>query len=239
MTALGAVVFDWGGTLAVHQPVELLDLWRTAARILSPEDEESLTQRLVAVDQRVWARTLSTMRSVRLMDIVREASEEVGLDVAQAVISAAQDAHLDDWTRTITHHVSAREVLLDARERALAVGLLSNTHWPRSYHEHFLTRDGLIDLFDARLYTCEIDWMKPHPEPFESIAYRLDTPMEACLFVGDRPVDDIQGAADVGMQTVWIANDHAPGDGTVADHVIDDLSQLPALLERLTDPRRG
>ncbi len=229
--AIRAVIFDWGGTLTVHEPVELLDLWRTAARILAPGDEEPLVAALVAVEARSWARTGTSMRSSRLMDLVREASEDVGLDVAEAVIAAAQDAHLDAWTPTIRHVPSAVGVLTTLRSTGLGIGLLSNTHWPRSFHEQFLARDGLMDLIDQRLYTSEIDWMKPHPMPFAGIADRLDVEPEQCVFVGDRPIDDIQGARDAGMGTVWIANDYAPGDGTTADHVITDLADLPRVLQ--------
>ncbi len=228
-----AVLFDWGGTLAVHVEVELLDLWRVAAAQLDPERVDALTEQLAAVEAASWARTTSTMRSARLMDLLREASDEVGLDVAEAVIDAAQDAHLDAWTPTIRHHDTAVPLLTALRERGLALGLLSNTHWPRSYHEQFLARDGLADLIDQRLYTSEIDWIKPHEAPFRMLCERLDVAPERCVFVGDRPIDDIQGAAAVGMHTVWIANDHTPGDGSVADDVVAGLEEVLAVVDRL------
>lgn len=228
-----AVVFDWGGTLALHTAAELIDLWRTAARVLDADREEDLIQSLVQVEARSWARTATTMRSARLMDLLREASEELELDVAEAVLTLAQQAHLDAWTPTISHHPSALEVLRDVKERGLRTGLLSNTHWPRSFHEQFLERDGLADLIDARIYTSEIDWIKPHPEPFTRLVRQLDVKAETCVFVGDRPIDDITGAGNVGMFTVWIANDYAPGDGSLADAVIEDLQELPAVLDML------
>lgn len=224
------MLLDWGGTLAVHVPVELIDLWRAAAHELAPDDVEAMTRALVAVETASWGRTTSTMRSARLMDLLREASDEVGLDVAAAVLATAHDAHLDAWTPTIRHHPHAASVLRDLRSTGLRIGLLSNTHWPRAFHEQFLARDGLADLIDQRLYTCEIDWIKPHPEPFRMLAQRLGVPAEACVFVGDRPIDDIQGAVGAGMRAVWIVNDHAPGDPSAAHATIEDLTELPALL---------
>ncbi|WP_370328230.1 HAD family hydrolase [Euzebya sp.] len=228
---LRAVCFDWGGTLARHVEVELIDLWRAAATVLDPDDDGRLTEVLVDVERRSWGRTQTTMRSARLMDLLREASEELGLDVAEAVLSTAHDAHLDAWTPTIRHVPEARAVLEDLHDRGLAVGLLSNTHWPRSFHEHFLERDGLADLIDQRIYTCELDWIKPHPEPFRLLAQRLGVDPGECAYVGDRPIDDIQGAQGVGMLAVWVANDHAPGDGRAADAIIEDLAELPAVLD--------
>lgn len=227
---LKAVLFDWGGTLAVHTPVELIDLWRTAARSLAPDDVEAMTRALVAVEAASWARTTTTMRSARLMDLLREASERLDVDVADAVLSTAHGAHLDAWTPTIRHHPAAVTVIQGLRDAGHAIGLLSNTHWPRSFHERFLARDGLVDLIDQRLYTSEIDWIKPHPQPFELLAERLGVAPHECVFVGDRPIDDIQGGTGVGMRTVWIVNDHAPGDPSGADAHITDLSDLPAVL---------
>jgi putative hydrolase of the HAD superfamily len=235
---LRAVVLDWGGTLAVHVEVELIDLWRVAAAALAGDgaadgDVDALTAALVEVERRSWARTATTMRSARLMDLLREASEELELDVAEAALRTAQAAHLDAWTPTIRHHAAAADVLRALRAEGLAVGLLSNTHWPRAFHERFLERDGLADLLDARLYTSELTHTKPHPSTFELAAGRLGVAPAECAVVGDRPLDDVEGGRGAGMRTVWIRNGHAPGDGEVADAVVDDLADVPAALRRL------
>lgn len=232
-TPVGAVVFDWGGTLALPMAIELIDLWRVAATALDPDRAEAITETLVGIEQAAWAKTETTMRSARLMDLLREASDELELDVAEAVLRAAHDAHLDAWTPSIRHHPAAQSVLRSLRDAGLAIGLLSNTHWPRSYHEHFLARDGLADLIDARVYTSEIDWIKPHPQPFADVARQLDTPESRCVYVGDRPIDDIRGANDAGMRSVWIRNDYAPGwedAAAQAAATIDDLADLPAVV---------
>ncbi|MGI9017734.1 MAG: HAD family hydrolase [Euzebya sp.] len=226
------MLLDWGGTLAVHGTTELIDLWRAAAVVLDPQREDELTDALMQVEARSWAKTQTTQRSARLMDLLREASDELGLDVAEAVLETAQRAHLDAWTPTIRHVPEAAEVLVALRERGLAIGLLSNTHWPRSFHEQFLQRDGLAALIDQRVYTSEIDWIKPHPEPFLRLGTALEVDPHDCVFVGDRPIDDISGAAGVGMRTVWIANDYAPGEGSLADAAITDLTQLIDVITR-------
>lgn len=237
---IAAVVFDWGGTLAVPVDVELRDLWRAAAQHLDPTRVEEVTERLAAVERAVWGRVAGSGRSARLLDLLREASDQMDLDVADAVLHTAQQAHLDAWTPSIRHHADAAPTLRALRGRGLAIGLLSNTHWPRAYHEAFLERDGLADLIDVRAYTSELDWMKPHPEAFAAVTEALAVPADACVFVGDRPTDDIAGARGVGMRTVWIRNDYAPGDPSAADAAIDRLAELPAVVDRWwqSDARR-
>ena len=48
-------------------------------------------------------------------------------------------------------------------ERGIKVGVLSNTIWPRAWHEDFFRRDGVLDLIDGDVYTSEIPWTKPSP----------------------------------------------------------------------------
>ncbi len=133
---------------------------------------------------------------------------ELGLDVTDAVLEEAATHHLDGWTTHIRHEAEAagraRRLL---RGRGLRIGLLSNTNWPRTFHEHFLERDGLADLIDARLYTSDLGFVKPHPSVFhEALAAVGVGDASRAVFVGDRPYDDIYGAQQVGMRTVLRAS---------------------------------
>ncbi len=230
---MDAVIFDWGGTLSHFVSVEMIDVWCLAARHLDPDREEEVTARLVEVEERFWARTASHQESGTLADLVAEASAELGLDVAEAVLEEAAVRHLDAWTPHITHDPDAAEVLAALRERGLRIGLLSNTHWPRAFHERFLERDGLAELIDARLYTSEMTHMKPHPKVFAEAlaAVGVDDPGRT-VFVGDRPFDDIHGAKQAGMRAVLRPNPAVPGHPTTPDAVIDRLHQLLDLVDR-------
>src|SRR5687767_5077712 len=163
-----AVIFDWGGTLSEFVPVELVDMWRLAARHLDAEREDEIATLLMNVEQRFWTRVASTQESGTLADLVAEASAELGLDVAEAVLEEAAVRHLDAWTPHIRHDPDAGPVLAELRRRGIRTALLSNTHWPRTFHEHFLERDGLVEHLEARLYTSEMDRMKPHPDVFHA-----------------------------------------------------------------------
>ena len=105
---------------------------------------------------------------------------------------------------------------------------MSNTLWPRSAHERCFVRDQVLDLIDGAVYSSEIPWTKPHPEAFRAAmaAVGEDDPT-SCVFVGDRPYDDVHGAKGVGMRSVLIPNDDVPSYGAVVpDAVITRLSEL-------------
>ena len=186
----------------------------------------------MAVEAAAWARTATTQRSSRLLDLLIAASAELDLDVAEAVLQEAAEHHLDAWTPHIRHDPDAAPTLQALRDRGLATGMLSNTHWPRAYHERFLERDGLDGLLDVRVYTSELDWTKPHPAAFTEVLDALDVAPSAAVFVGDRPLDDIRGAQQAGMRAILRPNPHLPPEAVTPDAVIDRLPELLAIVDR-------
>ena len=150
-----AVLFDWGGTLSVHADVELLEMWRAAARVLAPADPEPVATALLAAEERWWRESIAVGdRSGTTEQLVRSVARETHLDV-----SGALRAYHDAWEPTVVHDPAAVPVLTALRERGLRTGLLSNTHWPRDLHERWLREAGLLDLLDVRLYTSEMTHM--------------------------------------------------------------------------------
>jgi putative hydrolase of the HAD superfamily len=229
---LDAVVFDWGGTLSVWAEVDLEDVWRAAARHLRPDDPQSLIRKLMEVEERFWLEVEESQRSDHLGGLLERATRELNMDVTAAVIEEAATHHLDAWTPHITHDPDAAEVLAELRSRKLRIGLLSNTLWPRRFHERFLERDGLVDLIDERLYTSDMARTKPHPSVFRAAleALHVSNPSRA-VFVGDRPFDDITGAQGAGMRAVLKPNPAVPERDVEPDAVIDDLRSLVGVID--------
>ena len=233
MTGIEAVVFDWGGTLSTFAEVDLEDMWSLAARHFDAAREDEVRRRLHAVEDETFARSLTDQRSATLRQILEQASHDLGLDVTEAVLEEAGTHYLDSWTPHIVHEPDAVATLQELKRRVIKTGLLSNTHWPRAFHEHFLERDGLVDLLDIRLYTSELSHMKPHPSVFAKALDDLavDDPTRA-VFVGDRLHDDVFGGRQAGFRTVWRRNDFVPRYDVEPDAVIDTLSELPGVLDR-------
>jgi putative hydrolase of the HAD superfamily len=105
--------------------------------------------------------------------------------------------------------------------------------WPRNAHERIFVRDEVFDLIDGAVYSSEIPWVKPHPEAFRAAMAAIGvTDPGSCVFVGDRPYDDVHGAKRAGMRAVLIPNSIVPGfDGAEPDAVITRLSELPRHLD--------
>jgi HAD superfamily hydrolase (TIGR01549 family) len=232
-----AVIFDWGGTLSEFADIELYDMWKLAAQHLARatgRDEAELTDKLLAAELRYWDGVKAAQRTGTLSEILAAESRALGLDVTLAVIEEAAQHHLDSWTPHIRHHADAAPTLRALRTSGLKLGLLSNTHWPASFHEHFLERDGLLELLDVRSYTSGMSHSKPHPLAFQHVLGQLGVLPEHAVMVGDRPVDDVWGAQNAGLLGIWRPHPGSPELGQVTPNaVIKTLAELPALLASL------
>ena len=228
-----AVVFDWGGTLTPYHQVDLLDLWKAAAKVLAPARADEVALALMQAERAWWRRTAEAggHKSGTTHDVLEAAFEATGLDVETALLGNALDAHLEAWTPHTLTDPEAEPLLYALRERGIRTGVLSNTHWPREWHERWLERDGVLDLIDARVYTSDLAHTKPHPEAFKAVLGELgvDDPATAVM-VGDRPFDDIAGGRSVGMRTVLLggpsAGGHVPRHDVEPDAVIERLGEL-------------
>ena len=226
-----AVLFDWGGTLTTYHSVDMIDAWRVAAEVLAPDRADEVAEALLDAEREVWARTTTTLRSATTAEVLRNASAAVGLAVDEVLHDDAIVRYLEHWAPSTTARSDARKVLHELRDRGLRTGLLSNTHWPRDIHEEWLARDGLLHLLDARVYTSDLDHVKPHPAAFRALLDRLDVEAGEAVFVGDRLHDDVGGAGALGMRTVWVRNDAVPGADVEPDAVVDELIELVALID--------
>jgi putative hydrolase of the HAD superfamily len=228
-----AVIFDWGGTLSVFTDIDMEDMWRMAAGRLAPERAEQLTALLVAVERQAWDRIRVDQHSFTLAQLLADASAGIGLNVTASLLEEASRHHLDAWTPHIHHDPDAVPVLQALRDMGIKIGLLSNTHWPRTFHEHFLARDGLVELIDACFYTCELPRSKPHPSAFPAAleGVGVSDPGRA-VFVGDRPYDDVWGAQGAGLKAVLRRNPSVPDYDVEPDVTISALPELLPAVER-------
>jgi HAD superfamily hydrolase (TIGR01509 family) len=227
-----AVVFDWGGTLTPIREVDLVEVWRTAASLLAVDRAAELTAALYTAERAMWDDAADHFRSGRVVDVVRSAMSQCGLELDDALLAAAVAAYLAEWVPHSVAQPAAREVLQSVRDRGLRTGLLSNTHWPRAWHEERLVDDGLADLLDAAVFTSDLEFRKPHAAAFGAVLDALDVRADRAVFVGDRMHDDVFGAHAIGMRTIWIRNQASVSWAVEPDAVVDSLTEVEGVVDR-------
>ena len=87
---------------------------------------------------------------------------------------------------------------------------------------------GIADYFDEIISSGLVGFNKPQPEIFQITAERLGVQPEKCLYIGDHPVNDIQGATAAGMHALWMQGFHPD-----ATHIQYKIQQLPEIFDHL------
>jgi putative hydrolase of the HAD superfamily len=224
--AVQAVIFDWGGTLTPWHPIDHGALWRQVCAPHFPVDRAAaVAAALAAAEAACWVMCETAHRSATLDGVF----ETAGVTPHEALI----ETYFGLWEPHTYTDPDVAPLLRSLRERDIRVGVLSNTMWPRALHERVFRRDDVLGLIDGAVYSSEIPWTKPHQEAFRAAMDAIGvTDPATCVFVGDRPFDDIYGAQRLGMRTVLIPNSDVPArDGVVPDAVITRLADLPAHLD--------
>jgi len=221
-----AVIFDWGGTLTPWHTVDHVALWREVCALhFAGEHAERHAAAIHAAERELWLAAERDSRSATMSQVF----ELAGVTVTEAFL----DSYVRAWEPHTFTDPDVPELLAYLGARDIRVGVLSNTLWPRSWHEEVFRRDGVLDLIDGAVYSSEIDWTKPHPEAFQAAmaAIGVSDPGR-CVFVGDRPYDDVHGAQSLGMRAVLVPNSDVPPYPTaVPDAVIGRLGELRPLIE--------
>jgi putative hydrolase of the HAD superfamily len=219
------VIFDWGGTLTPWHTIDVAELWASVCALHFPgTDATASAAALHAAERRLWRVSEQAHRSATMDALFELAGVAATADLLASYVRAWEPhTYTDSEVPGLFRHL---------RARGIRVGVLSNTMWPRRWHDDVFRRDGVLDLIDGAVYTSEIDWTKPHPEAFRAAMTAVGASDPArCVFVGDRPFDDVHGAQQAGLRAVLVPNsDVPPYASAVPDAVIGRLAELPPLL---------
>jgi len=224
--AVRAVIFDWGGTLTPWHTIDHEALWLDICARHYPADQAApIAEAIREAEFALWRQSESAQQSATLDHVFARAGVTPDAEFLATYFST--------WEPHTYTDPDVAPLLRELRGRGIRVGVLSNTMWPRTLHEQVFLRDQVLGLIDGAVYTSEIPWTKPHPEAFRAAMAAVGvTDPEACVFVGDRPFDDIYGAKRLGMRGVLIPHSEVPPhDGVVPDAIITRLAELPAHLD--------
>lgn len=221
-----AVIFDWGGTLTPWRTVEHEIGWRDYANALHPDDPvraAEVAAALVAADAGAWRRVRDEARAFTIGQVLAEAGA--------AEDEAAFAAYRAFWEPATHTDPEVVPLLAALRERGLRTGVLSSTSWPGEWHEEILRRDGALAGFDGCVWSSDLDWTKPHEAAFRAAMAAVgETDPGRCVYVGDRPYDDVSGAKAIGMRAVLVPHSDIPVHQQVPVDVAPD-----AVIQRLSD----
>ena len=105
-----------------------------------------------------------------------------------------------DFGKYIVLLPGAADTLKEIKRRGYLLGAVTNG--VSSLQNIKLDTAGIRELFDVVVVSGDIGVYKPDRRIFDEAARRIGVPNEEVLFVGDHPVNDIEGALGAGMQVI-------------------------------------
>lgn len=229
MGRIEAVIFDWGGTLTRWHDIDFhAESLALAAAVTDVDHDIAVSQdRLHAANQAVWGRSRDHQQSATIADLFTEAGLAHDPDLLAA--------YYDFWVPHTDTDPDVRPLWEALHADGIKVGVLSNTIWPRAWHEGFFERDGVLDLVDGDVYTSEIAWTKPSPHAFAAALEAVGASEPArCVYVGDRLFDDVWGAQNAGLRAIHVPHSqippeqvgHTEGEPDAVAHRLADVLEI-------------
>ena len=236
MTALRAVLFDFGGTLydygsLARAEAESLGQLIEWAGIDAPPEEVRLAQRESA--RKVFTEYLSRpfyLHRDLFNDTLRELLASFGKDAEAGWLDRYRAAQWAGHARDLELRPGVTETLSTLRARGLHVGMVSNID--EDQLKHLLEISGVRPYFDAILSSERAGSCKPNGAIFERALRSAGCAPHEALFVGDSRPADVAGANATGLRSVliWHRADRPPPTGDPEPtHVIRSISELLAL----------
>ena len=103
-------------------------------------------------------------------------------------------------------------VLKKLREIGVKTAMVTNISSERAYAQwKKIDNIGVKALFDTIIFSGDVGIHKPDRRIFDHAAELLGVSNDQCVFVGDDPTVDVEGALNADMEVVWI--DNWPYDG--------------------------
>ena len=98
-----------------------------------------------------------------------------------------------------------------------------------------LEQAGLSGYFPVVVASGDVGIGKPDPLPFTTALDQLGVAPKEAMVIGNSWSSDIQGAANLGMRSIWfnLDNDERPDNGTPPTFEISSLSEIPDVIRQM------
>lgn len=220
MNNIEAVIFDLDNTI-----LDRVKTFRGFTNSLAQqyfshiEDTSAIIERIIELDHDGY-KDKNELFSELLLELPWEVKPEH---------NELMDYYAYHYVRNAILMESAIEMVEHLR-KTYKVGLITNGKTLIQYGK--IDQLGIRGHFDCILVSEEAGVKKPNVRIFEMALEQLGVEADQCVYIGDHPKNDIEGAGMAGMNTIWFeVNQPWREDITIAPaHRIKHLSELGELL---------
>ena len=227
----------------------IFDLFHTLTGFESEWSELPWTSDVLGIDRARWDDLLTSRSRSRLvgdeqepLTILRGLAHAADPSISEERIREALRIRIQRFRHSLMRVPEENiEALRRIRAAGLRLGLISNADvmevaaWAES---------PLARLFDVTIFSCAVGCMKPEPAIYRKCLEALELSADECLFVGDGGSDELRGAREVGLSTVFVSGvvaelwpDRVPSRMAMCHHHIERLPDILTVLGIRYDDR--
>ncbi|WP_092746925.1 HAD family hydrolase [Acinetobacter boissieri] len=142
------------------------------------------------------------------------------------------ESYINDFNKFSTSFECVEETIQLLHKQGYQMGLVSNGKTP--FQEHNFYALGLSEYFSLVVVSEAIGLRKPDPQIFIYACTQFNCMPLDCIFIGDNPKADIEGAKKVGMQTIYF-HPILSLESPFSDESIHHYNQLEDAIKRLEE----
>jgi len=243
VACIKAVLFDYVGTLVSCRSYSMEASREKLYKALLNEGfgvaEDKFVESYILAHEKYRKVRYEQLREVTNAVWVAEALCNLGFKVTtdDERVKTALNVFFQDFIDTLELREGAKKLLRQAQAQC-KVGLISNFTYAPVIHKSLrkLCIDG---YFDATVISEALGWRKPSSHIFEEALERLKIQANEAVFVGDSPIEDIKGAKEAGLKTVFVISQFNTlrdlnTSGQKADLIVKDLTQISDDIHKIT-----
>ncbi len=215
MPPIKAVIFDFIGTLVsvkgYNLEVSKMKLYKALCEAGFNVEHEKFLEAYTQAHEKYRVIRYQQLVEVTNAIWISEALNLLGFKTTpeDSRIKTAVNLFFEDYLSSLKTRKGAKKLLSWLSMENYKLGLVSNfTYAPLIYGA--LRKTGLNRFFHVVLVSDAVGWRKPHVKIFEEALKRLDVKADEALYVGDSPDEDIKGAKQLGLKTIYVMSQFHP-----------------------------
>lgn len=190
-----AIVFDLFGTLVSPFLSRAHDLVLVNMAIVLGVESDTFEQ-LFDDDMRT-AREMGKFSTIE--ENIEVACQQLGVKPQFDSVHKAAEYRYEFMERSMLPRNDAIQTINQIKARGYRIGLISDCspEVPKLW-----ARTPFAKLIDVPVFSCEVGIKKPNRRIYQRLCDRLEVEPQECLYVGDGDSFELEGASDVGMDTI-------------------------------------
>ncbi len=157
--------------------------------------------------------------------------ERISRDTFARILNRYADAFFESPPAMVE---GVPDMLSALKDKGYRLGIISNTgQTPGRLIRAYLEDLDIIQFFDHLTFSDEVRLSKPTPAIFLHTLATMGCLAEQVVHVGDHLLNDVLGAHQVGIATVWVKGFDASAVQVTPAVTIDSITDLPGVLDTL------